>query len=264
MPLKEASRWKLLGTGLAMGALAGLLAKELNLQGIVSIWGDRGPWIVGAAISGAFLWLTRWRWLLSAANACLGILWLVVGFTPLCAWLSRDLPRRDIVASVDAVYVLGSDVQTDGELTTEAMSRLLHGLELLGQGLAPRLIVPELSPPAPSYRQAAQKVMNNLGLPQELLSIGPIKRTRDEAVEVAALFRQHGWKRALVVTSPSHSRRAAASLEREGIEVVSSPSTQTEFDLEKLEFVDARLLAFGSLVHEKIGLQYYRRRGWIE
>jgi uncharacterized SAM-binding protein YcdF (DUF218 family) len=247
-----------------MGALAGLLAKELNLLGIVSFWGDWGPWIAGAAILGAFLWLTRWRWLLSATNAGLGMVWLVVAFTPICAWLSRDLPRRDALEPADAIYVLGSDVQKDGELTTGAMSRLLHGLELLGQGLAPRLIVPELSSPVPSYRQAAQKIMNNLGFPQELLSIGPIARTRDEAVAVGALFRQHGWRRALVVTSPSHSRRAAASMEREGIQVVSSPSVQTEFDQETLDSVDDRLRAFEGLLHEKIGLWYYERRGWID
>ncbi len=258
------NRWTLLTTGLAMGALVGLLAKDLNLQSVVSIWGDKAHWVVAIAILGAGLWTTRWRWLLGGATACLGVLWLVAAYTPLCEWLARGLPRQDTVEAADAVYVLGSNVQMDGQLTAEAMSRLLHALELLGQDLAPRLVVPELRPPKPSYKAAAQKVMRNLGMTQEVLSIGPVIRTRDEAVALGALFRQRGWSRALVVTSPPHSRRAGAALEREGIEVLSSPSTQTQFDLEKLDEADDRIKAFASLVHERAGLWFYKRRGWIE
>jgi uncharacterized SAM-binding protein YcdF (DUF218 family) len=249
---------------LAIGALGGLLAKDLKLQSIVSIWGDNVPWVVATAIVGAGLWMTRWRWLLAGATACLGALWLAAAFTPLCEWLARDLPRQDTVAAADAVYVLGSNVQMDGELTAEAMSRLLHGLELLGQGLAPRLVLPELRPPKPSYKAAAQKIMRNLGMTQEVLSIGPVVRTRDEAVALGALSREHGWSRVLVVTSPPHSRRASAALEREGIEVLSSPSTQTQFDLEKLDEAGDRIKAFPTLVHERVGLWLYKRRGWMK
>jgi uncharacterized SAM-binding protein YcdF (DUF218 family) len=106
--------------------------------------------------------------------------------------------------------------------------------------------------------------MRNLGMTQEVLSIGPVVRTRDEAVALGALSREHGWSRVLVVTSPPHSRRASAALEREGIEVLSSPSTQTQFDLEKLDEAGDRIKAFPSLVHERVGLWLYKRRGWIE
>lgn len=255
--------WKSPSVGLAMGAVTGFIAKELHFLGFVSFWEDRTLWIVLAAIIGAGLWITRLRWLVAASTIATTLLYLLVAFTPLCLWLSRDLPRRDALTSADAVYILGSDIQRDGQLTTSAMSRLLHGLELLGQDLAPRLIVGELPPPVPSYAVPAKRLIRHLNLEKEVLSVGPISRTRHEAVAVARLFREKGWRRVLLVTSPSHSRRASASFEKEGLIVVSSPSVQTEFDLERLRYPEDRIRAFGAIVHEHIGWWLYRYREWI-
>jgi uncharacterized SAM-binding protein YcdF (DUF218 family) len=249
--------------GLAVGAVTGFIAKELHFLSFVSYWGDRTLWVVLAAIIGAGLWITRFRWLVAASTLGTTLLYLLVAFTPLCLWLSHDLPRRDVLTSADAVYVLGSDIQRDGQLTTSAMSRLLHGLELLGRDLAPRLVVGELPPPVPSYAVPAKRIMRQLNLQKEVLSVGPVARTRDEAVAVGRLFREKGWRRVLLVTSPCHSRRASASFEKEGLVVISSPSVQTEFDLERLHYPDDRIRAFSTIVHEHIGWWLYRYRGWI-
>jgi hypothetical protein len=113
--------------------------------------------------------------------------------------MAKDLPRRETPEPADAVFVLGSKLQMDGELTDEATARLLHGLELLGLGLAPRIIVSELPPPYPSHEEACRKLMANLGMDQEIVSVGPVRNTHDEAVAVGALFRERGWERLLVV-----------------------------------------------------------------
>jgi hypothetical protein len=39
---------------------------------------------------------------------------------------------------------------------------------------------------------------------------------------------------------------------------------ETRFDLDTLERPEERLEAFGSLVHEQLGLLLYRQRGWID
>ena len=66
------------------------------------------------------------------------------------------------------------------------------------------------------------------------------------------------------MTSPIHSRRASAALEKEGVTVVSSPSAETRFDLATLDTWNDRLAAFGSVMHERLGLWVYARRGWID
>jgi uncharacterized SAM-binding protein YcdF (DUF218 family) len=161
------------------------------------------------------------------------------------------------------VFVLASRIQDDGEMTSAAMARLLHGLELIGEGHARVLILSEMHSPVPSYAAPARTLMGRLGLRAELLAVGPVWNTREEAVEVGRLCRTRGWKRLLVVTSPPHSRRAAAAFEREGLEVLSSPAVETRYDLETLLAPSDRLLAFGGIVHERVGLWVYARRGWI-
>lgn len=253
-----------LGKGLAVGSTAAFLARDLDLPTLVSYWGNRSPLVVAVAIVLALLWTTRLRVPIAAATGVLALAWLVVAFTPLTIWMATDLPRRDPLASADAVFVLASRIQDDGEVTTNAMSRLVHALELLGQQQAPRLVLSEMPPPEAAYAPAVRTLMAHLGLKHELLTVGPVRSTREEALLVAKLFRERGMRRVLLVTSPTHSRRAAAAFERERLEVVSSPAAETRFDLERLSKPDERLFAFGTLLHERVGIQVYRWRGWIQ
>ena len=250
--------------GAAVGAAASLIARDLGVPSYASYWGDSSPLILGGTLACAGLWLTPLRRALLAIGATLGLVWCVVAFTPVSAWLADGLTRRDPPVAADAVVVLASRLQEDGELTSVAMSRLVHGVELLAQGRAGRLVLTELPPPYKSYAAPARQMLSALGLQAELHSVGPVERTRDEARQVAALFRSKGWRKVLLVTSPPHSRRAAATFEKEGMEVASSPAVETRFDLETLERPEERLAAFGSLVHERLGLLVYRQRGWID
>jgi uncharacterized SAM-binding protein YcdF (DUF218 family) len=255
------------GVGLAVGAAAGLMANHLSLGGVFSYGGPREPMVVFSAILCGLLWGTKLKPLLGAGAVALGALWLAVGFTPVCAWLAEGLVRRDPPGDADAVFVSASNLQLDGEPTCNSQTRLLRGLELVGEGRTSRLVLAELRPPKPSYVPVARIAMERLGLHAEIVTVGPVGNTHDEAVAVAALARQRGWKRILLATSPTHSRRAAATLEHEGVTVLSSPSSEVRFDLENLrrwETIDDRFDAFGAITHERVGLFVYRRRGWID
>jgi uncharacterized SAM-binding protein YcdF (DUF218 family) len=246
-----------------VGAAGAAFARALELQGLVSYWGSLAPAMVVLTLLAAILWMTRLRPLVAAAVAFLAFVWLAAAFTPLTRLMAEGLVRRDPVASADAVFVLYSRLQRDGEPTPAALSRLVHALELLGEGRSTRLVLSELRPPAPRYATVARALLDHLGIAAELLVVGPVYSTRDEATALGALFKERGWKTALAVTSPTHSARACAALEREGIVTLCSPAVETRFDLETLEESDDRVTAFGSLVHERVGLWLYRARGWI-
>jgi uncharacterized SAM-binding protein YcdF (DUF218 family) len=256
-------RWRPGGTGLAVGAFIGLLAHELNLRAFVSLRSDDlllVPVLAGVA---ALLWHTRAWIVFSATAGLLAILWLTAAFSPLSRWLSGGLVRRDALRIADAVFVLSSDIQPDGDPTSVAQARLLHGLELISQGYADRIIISELLPPSGSYAAVTRPLMDHLRLRQELAVVGPVRNTHDEAIAVTDLCRTRGWRRILLVTSPSHSRRASAAFERMGLEIVSAPCPETRFDFEGLSTPGDRLTAFSSVAHERIGLWLYHRRGWI-
>jgi len=249
--------------GLALGAAVGFVSKDLGLTSLVSYWGDRSLLVLAGAALGALLWGAQFRRVVTAGALAGGFLWLAVAFTPLSAQLAAGLTRRDPPERADAVFVASSSLHPDGEPTPPAESRLLHGLELLGEARAPRLILSELRPPHPSYAAVARKLMANLGLDQELLTVGPVATTREEALRLGALFKDRGWRKVLLVTSPTHSLRASLAMEHEGLSVVSDPAVETRFDLERLDRPDDRLAAFGSVIHERLGTWVYRWRGWI-
>jgi uncharacterized SAM-binding protein YcdF (DUF218 family) len=259
----EESRARRASTGAVLGALGGFLVRDLDLATLFSYGGDRTPIILWGCLVGVLLSLTPARRLLAPFVALLALAFCLVAFTPLCSWMYAGLLRRDAPAPADAVFVSSSRLQLDGELTTTAMNRLIHGLEVIGSGQAPRLILAELRPPQPSYAAVARGLMARLGVHAELLVVGPVDSTRDEAVAVAALCRQRGLRSLVLVSSPTHSRRAAQTLEHEGLTVIASPCMETRFDLESLDRADERLGAFGNLLHERVGLFVYARRGWI-
>jgi uncharacterized SAM-binding protein YcdF (DUF218 family) len=260
---KGSGRWASLGAGLGAGALAGLVTVDLNLPSLVSWYGDRSYLVPAAAAAFALAWLTPVRKAAGLVVALLALLWAVVAFTPVAPWLADGLVRRDPVEAADAVFVFASRVQRDGDPTSDAMSRLLKGVELVAEGRAPRLVVSEVPPPAGAYAPLARAWVQTLARRGEVLSVGRIVNTRDEALAVARLFRERGWTRVLAVTSPTHTRRAAAALEREGLVVFAVPAVETRFDLERLDWPGDRRAAFAAVAHERIGLIVYRRRGWI-
>jgi uncharacterized SAM-binding protein YcdF (DUF218 family) len=260
---KGGARWAAIGTGLCVGALGGLLAIDLDLPALVSFTHDRSVLVLAAGGMGALLWLTSLRRLVAAGLVAVAALWLAVTFTPLVAWMADGLVRRDPVRDADAVFVFGSRLQTDGEPTADAMSRLLKGLELVAAGHAPRLVVSELYPPSMPYAPIARAWAGEFAPKAEVLAIGPVRNTHDEAVLLSQLLRARGLRRVLAVTSPVHTRRAAGALEREGLEAIAVPAVEVRYDLETLDFPGDRRRAFGSVVHERVGLLVYARRGWL-
>ncbi len=200
---------------------------------------------------------------MAIAAASLAVLWLAVCFTPLSAWLAQGLVRRDTLQSADAVYVLASNVQRDDEPAPGAASRLWRAMELLAQGRTTRLVLSEIPPPAGRYEPLARAWLSTFQLDRELIVIGPIENTRQEALGVGALCRARGFERLLVVTSPTHTLRACAAFECVGLSVVCVPAIETQFDLENLPKPTDRVRAFGPVIHERLGLFVYRRRGWI-
>jgi len=263
VPPQVPDRRARLGTGLLAGAFAGLVAVDLGLPSLVSWLGDRSSIVPWAAAVAALLWLTPLRRLAGAGVLLLALLWAVVSFTPLTSRMAEGLVRRDPVETADAVFVFSSRIQEDGDPTSDAMSRLLKGVQLVAEGRAPRLLVSELPPPSGAYAPLARAWLASQGRGGEVIVVGRVVNTHDEAVAVGRLFRERGWRTVLAVTSPLHTRRAAMALENEGVSVAAVPALETRFDLEGLHWPTDRRLAFAAVGHEWMGILVYRQRGWI-
>ena len=258
--------WQRLVLGLLLGAVAGLIIKDLNLPAMLSYWRPRAPVVAGVTILFALLFLTRVRWLVVAMTVLLAGTWIAAAFSPVSLRLLPRVLRSDALppnVQADAIFVFASSLQLDGDPSPVDMARLERGFELLSEKRAPRLIVSELAPPYDLQAKLAKAWAPHFANGGEILAVGPVVNTHDEAVLVADLFRKNGWKKVIAVTSPTHSKRASAVLEKQGLEVIAAPCVETRFDLSHLDSPDDRQQAFSAIIHDVLGLWMYRLRGWI-
>jgi uncharacterized SAM-binding protein YcdF (DUF218 family) len=92
--------------------------------------------------------------------------------------------------------------------------------------------------------------------------------TWDEARHVADLVRERGWKRVILVTSASHMRRAEATFLTAGVPVEPVACDFTRLGIPFKGAFDPFPWENGFALmevwlHENIGWQVYRQRGWI-
>lgn len=250
--------------GLVLGVLGWHAAYAVGAQ-IVPIFRNNYTVLAGTAIAVllAFIWprpAKRVGWTLAAlVMAAL----LVVGYTRYPTLGVKGLVREDPLERVEAVVVLSSEIRKNGDLDGASRARLLHGFEVLGKGYARELVLTRLPHPRPSYVPAVRKLMDNLGLRQRILETGTVHNTHDEAVEVRKLARDRGWKKVILVSDPTHMRRAAATFRKQGLDVICSPCVQPDFHPYLLTGAGERYRAFTTWLWEEVGYQVYRRRGWL-
>jgi uncharacterized SAM-binding protein YcdF (DUF218 family) len=152
----------------------------------------------------------RWRWRRWAALAALAAgVWLSRGY-----WLrgiGEFLVRAEKPQRADVVVVLAGDGNG---------LRLLRALELVREGYAPLILI-DGPYAAYGYNEAEMAISWAIrqGTPKEILV--PVRmRARSTVAEVRNLnpeLERRGVKKAIVVTSNFHTRRARAVLNRYGL-----------------------------------------------
>jgi uncharacterized SAM-binding protein YcdF (DUF218 family) len=253
------------GTGFILGVLGWLAAATLGLSSLpglrsieISSFG-----FLATGLAGAWLIKTRLRTLMWLLCGAMCLMLIILSSTSVIIPAVRGLVRSDSLQKADAVYVLGAGILSNGDLSHPFQTRLLHGYEILQEGVTDTLIVPRLTPPAPPYLPAVQRQMQILKIKANLVETPVVLNTHDEAVVVARIARQRNWRRIILVTNPAHSRRAVAVFEKAGVKVLSSPCIEGDYDLNSPNEPGGRLAAFRVWLHETIGYQTYRWRGWI-
>jgi uncharacterized SAM-binding protein YcdF (DUF218 family) len=227
---------------------------------------------LGAAIlisaSALALSFTSWRRIGQVLLGCaLAALWIAA--TPAFAnWLSWRLESQvppvslESLPQSDAVILLGGT----------PVSRMMRALRLYRAGKAPFIVITGGNLPwqragVPEAQRVADFLVE-IGAPRSALILETGSRnTRENAVNTAAIFKEHGWRHGLLVTEGLHMPRALASFHEVGLDVTPAatdiPSGSLTFDsvLDFLPDVGA-LVWTTSAIKEIIGLCVYRYRGW--
>ena len=116
----------------------------------------------------------------------------------------------------DAIIVLGSPADNDGNPTPALLARVSEGVHEYMRGAAPRLI---LTGGAAHNRFVEARVMARSaqaqGVPREAIFLEPEARdTIQNACYAARIMKAHGWRSAEVVSSAAHLPRAGLIFSR--------------------------------------------------
>jgi uncharacterized SAM-binding protein YcdF (DUF218 family) len=247
------------------------------LQPLSFAWLLLTYWVVRQA------WKRQWRVL-----ALPGLAWLILSVmmcTPVASLLMAGLEGRSVrvkmgaVEQADAIVCLGGGAEPSltepiGLHLKPGADRLSTAVALLIQKKAPVLVLGGggLKKAGVMHSEADQmKVgLGELGIGTDaMVSLGVCADTHDEAVKTAALMKERGWAKVLLVTSAYHMPRAAGTFEKAGVSVVEVPCNYVsslnrvgDFQWLHLPHGDA-FAVFGAWFHEVIGTWVYRWRGWM-
>lgn len=244
--------WRGLWTGLLIGGALSVLAAFLG-----DVRATTGVVLLLTSLCGLLGIYRPTRLLLQAGASALVILVFLCLLTPVLRGPLAALTLREAPVQADAVVVLGGGVQCGTRaLESSSLTRLISGLRLWREGLAPVITVSEQSgllgeQHCPKMSVLEREYIRTLYPTHgpEVLTLRNVTTTRDEARRVSEYAKQRGWTRVLLVTSPSHSRRAAGIFRTYGMKVVSVPAPEVRFD-ETLPYPDDRLYALRTLVYE--------------
>ncbi len=203
----------------------------------------------------------------------LGALGIGIGvavFTPAVGALEGWLDVSERPQNADVIVILGGGIQCNAnDLASNSLARLVRGLELWRQGFAPRVTVSEagavvIGPTCGEVSAVSRRTIGRLypdGGP-EIINLPKVKTTRDEAEQAARIAKLRGWKRVLIVTSPTHTRRARATFRDAGITAIMVAASEPRYDTGfRLPF--DRLQSLEAIVRELAGLLKYGANGWL-
>lgn len=229
-----------------------------------------GLWLISVLC----LWRRRYRYALALLMT--GMAWLALCSTPAFSnWLRSSLESRyaqrdaSTYPVVDAIVILGGgNTSANSLIAHEDQARLPEsrtgfGFLLFQKARAPRVLLSGGNGDALAMAATLEK----WGVPPSALTLETQSlNTHQNAAYTATILESQGLKRILLVTASIHMPRAAASFEKQGIDVIPAP-TLDQRSIHRRAKQPWRpatvLLLTGQSLKEYCGMLYYRLRGWL-
>ncbi len=186
--------------------------------------------------------ITRRRGALTAFAAAALVVLLLAGNRWVAAGLARSLEWQylplETVPQAEAIVVLGggtepSQYPRSGVEVNAAGDRVLYAAQLYREGRAPRILLSGGSiawqdGTGSSPAQDMAEIMRQLNVPPEAIWLENLSQnTEENAAFGAAMLKEKGVTRILLVTSAMHMPRAVALFQAQGLEVIPAPVDYT-------------------------------------
>jgi uncharacterized SAM-binding protein YcdF (DUF218 family)/glycosyltransferase involved in cell wall biosynthesis len=190
--------------------------------------------------------------------------YLLIFETPLVFWMASPLKIAEPPQAADAIVVFAGGVGESGQAGGGYQERVAAAVDLYKSGYARSLVF------SSGFRFVFHEaeVMRDLavvnGVPPDAIVLEQAAANTHENVQFsAAILRQHGWRKILLVSSPYHMRRALLTWRKAvpDVTVVPTPVARSLFYLR-----DGRgptLDQIRGIAQEYAAIVVYRGRGWI-
>lgn len=134
--------------------------------------------------------------------------------------------QRDRSHPADAIVVLGARVEPGGAPGDSLRCRTLRAVHLYQEGMAAAILFTGgVGEHPPSEAQAARNLARSLGIPERACVLEEHSTsTWENAVNAAAICRERGWRKVVVVSDPYHLYRASRNFGKAGLEPYPSPA----------------------------------------
>jgi uncharacterized SAM-binding protein YcdF (DUF218 family) len=199
-----------------------------------------------------------WNRFARALGATVLVVFVISAYTPVWNNIAIGFADPGMIGSSDAIVVLAGSLSPEATLTDEAMRRVLHGIELHKDGLAPLLVLSG-SHPEEAHRRAALAL--SMGIPPDAILIERTSHTtRDESVKISELLTPHDVKQILLVTQSLHMPRATLVFERAGFSVI--PAASDDYPT-SLTTPTGRVWLMSRILQEMLALMYYKASGYV-
>jgi uncharacterized SAM-binding protein YcdF (DUF218 family) len=220
------------------------------------------------------------RWLLTTLLVIFYAASTPIGAGLLAYGLAHGLRPLDVhdASGVDAVVVLGGGVETVsadnvvlGHLTTPTALRVLEGARVSRAAGTPLVVVSGgVANPKHELRPESELMANALAeagvAADHVLQDREAKTTHDHPRTVGPLLGAHQVRRFVVVTSPTHMRRALAVFRKAGFDPIPSVSRLRSEHLDPLPWLlpnDESISLSNQAVYEYVAWVDYWLHGWV-
>jgi uncharacterized SAM-binding protein YcdF (DUF218 family) len=252
--------------GLAISAVLGVF---LSLVAALLHRDFHWLWLLGLIVISSLMGLARVpRRILMGFSSLVALVLVLCMFTPVLQPLERYFDVSELPSRADVIVVLGGQVQCGAsELGASSLARLSKGLELWRRGYAKTITLSDtagLYANCPSDAELAKNQIQDLyGSNQpSIVVLNDMRTTRTEAEAVKKQAVSRGWNRVLIVTNPTHSRRARTTFQQMGLNAFVVASSEPRFD-SSLRLVSDRIDALNPLAREVLGMLKYTLFGWL-
>lgn len=200
------------------------------------------------------LFLNRAVWSVQEILAALGLLLVLVTFTPLDIWWATRLAGPWDNPKGDVLIVLGGSVLGDGTIGRSSYWRAVYAVRAWREGGFKTIVLSGTS------AEAMQGFLVAQGIPRESIWLETRSRsTRENALFAEPILNEMPGRKVLL-TSDYHIYRAQRAFKKVGLDVSTQPSPDVR---KRAQSPLGRWEAFLDLTEETVKIADYYLRGWI-